>query len=398
MMAFSVGIFSYSTRPRGSVVHAACLAEALSRAGVNVTLHALSKAGDEFYRPLRCAVRLIPAEPAPTDPDALIRQRIAEFRAGLAGLGAGFAIWHAEDCLAGSALLARRSERGGMRVVRTVHHVEHFESEYLLACQRRSIEEADALLSVSEATRREVRENFGLDAPVVTNGVDLERFAEFRTEVQVELARRIGVQPGEPLIVSVGGVESRKNTLIALRAVALAFERHPTLRWVIAGGASIWEHEIYRAQFSAELAALPAQLRSRIHVLGTIPEQELTALYQLSDILLCPSTQEGFGLCVLEAQASGCVPVVSQGAPFDEYLDEQCARFVDPHSVTSVAAVLCGLLADAPLRARLVEAGRTRVACRSWDHVAAQHLVHYESLLRRATPTRSAHSPEFDHA
>ena len=57
----SIGIFTYSTKPRGSVVHAACLAEALERRGAQVTLYALSKAGDGFFRPLSCALRLISA-------------------------------------------------------------------------------------------------------------------------------------------------------------------------------------------------------------------------------------------------------------------------------------------------------------------------------------------------
>ena len=38
----SIGIFTYSTKPRGSVVHAACLAEALQRKGARATLYALS--------------------------------------------------------------------------------------------------------------------------------------------------------------------------------------------------------------------------------------------------------------------------------------------------------------------------------------------------------------------
>ena len=79
----SIGIFTYSTKPRGSVVHAACLAEALARQGARVTLYALSKAGDGFFRPVSCDLRLIGAAPAPSEVDALIRQRIAEFRVGI---------------------------------------------------------------------------------------------------------------------------------------------------------------------------------------------------------------------------------------------------------------------------------------------------------------------------
>jgi hypothetical protein len=92
----SIGIFTYSTKPRGSVVHAAYLAEALQRAGAETTLYALSKAGDGFYRPVSCAVRLIPAQAAPSEMDILIRQRIAEFQHGLQELQPRHDICHAE--------------------------------------------------------------------------------------------------------------------------------------------------------------------------------------------------------------------------------------------------------------------------------------------------------------
>ena len=167
------------------------------------------------------------------------------------------------------------------------------------------------------------------------------------------------------------------------RAFELAFTREPRLRWLIAGGASIWEHEDYRREFARQLAELPAELRARIALLGTVPESELTALYQMSDVLLCPSLQEGFGLCVLEALAAECAVIVPRGAPFDEYLDERCASFVDPGSATQIAAELQRLLADRGERERLTENGRARVQRYSWDLVAERHVARYESLLRR---------------
>lgn len=382
----SIGIFTYSTKPRGSVVHAACLAEALERKGAQVTLYALSKAGDGFYRPLACALRLIPAGAAPVEVDALIGQRIAEFCSGIAGLGVRHAICHAEDCLAANALVLSKSGLGGAAIVRTVHHVEHFESPYLMACQERSVASADLVLSVSRATSREVRAVYGREAPVISNGVDLARF-DAPSEVSSACVReRLGVEPGETLILSVGGVEGRKNSLGALAAVREAFAQHPALRWVIAGGASIWEHEAYRAEFARQLEALPHALRARISLLGTVSELELTALYHASDVLLCPSLQEGFGLCVLEAMAAKSAVVVPHGAPFDEYLDERCASFVDPNSVADIARGLLAVLRDPPRRAELVSAGHARVQRFSWDLVAERHLARYEALLGRGSP------------
>jgi len=379
----SIGIFTYSTRPRGSVVHAACLAEALARQGARVSLYALSKAGDGFFRPVSCDLRLIGAAPAPSEVDALIRQRIAEFRVGIRALGVEHDICHAEDCLAANALVAAKAELGGAALVRTVHHVEQFSSPYLMDCQQRSVASADLVLSVSQVTSREVRAAFGREAPVISNGVDLQRFAVRSVPDERRLRERLGCALGDVLILSVGGVEPRKNSLEALRAVGLAFTREPRLRWLIAGGASIWEHEDYRREFARQLAELPAELRARIALLGTVPESELTALYQMSDVLLCPSLQEGFGLCVLEALAAECAVIVPRGAPFDEYLDERCASFVDPGSATQIAAELQRLLADRGERERLTENGRARVQRYSWDLVAERHVARYESLLRR---------------
>ena len=380
----SIGIFTYSTKPRGSVVHATYLAEALQRKGARTTLYALSKSGDELYRSLACPVRLIRAEAAPSQVDALIRQRIAEFRAGIQSMALRHRIVHAEDCLAANALVGAKAELGGACVVRTVHHVERFESPYLMACQEHSVAAADLVLSVSQATRREVRATFGREADVISNGVDVSRFANLDSAAMTALRARVGWQPGDTLVASVGGVEQRKNSLQALEAVARAFSQYPGLRWVIAGGASIWEHDEYRAAFARRLAELPEAVRLRVTLLGTIPEAELTALYQASDILLCPSLQEGFGLCVLEALAAKSAVVVPQGAPFDEYLDERCASLVDPRSTRSIADVLVRLLRNPAARTRLAQAGFERVQRYSWDTVAERHLARYEAALKRS--------------
>jgi len=103
-------------------------------------------------------------------------------------------------------------------------------------------------------------------------------------------------------------------------------------------------------------------------------------------VLLCPSLQEGFGLCVLEALAAKCAVVVPQGAPFDEYLDERCATFVDPHSATQIERGLLALLADPRARQRSADHGFERVQRYSWDLVAERHLARYESLPRRGGP------------
>jgi glycosyltransferase involved in cell wall biosynthesis len=250
-------------------------------------------------------------------------------------------------------------------------------------CQERSVAAADLVLSVSQVTSREVQATFGREAPVISNGVDLKRFAARSARAEQQLRDRLSIQADDRVVLSVGGIEPRKNSLAALAAVARAFAVEPRLRWVVVGGASIWEHDAYRREFARQLAALPTELRERITILGTVPELELSTLYQLSDVLLCPSLQEGFGLCVLEALAAKCAVIVPQGAPFDEYLDERCASFVDPASTAQIAAALQRLLGDEPERRRSANHGYERVQRYSWDLVAERHLARYESLSRR---------------
>jgi glycosyltransferase involved in cell wall biosynthesis len=129
---------------------------------------------------------------------------------------------------------------------------------------------------------------------------------------------------------------------------------------------------------------LPSDLRSRVVVLGTVSEAELTSLYKLSQILLCPSLQEGFGLCVLEAMSASSAVVVPRGAPFDEYLDADCATFVDARSPTAIASALSGLLSEPAARLRQAQSGQVRARQYSWDLVAERHLARYETLLRRS--------------
>jgi glycosyltransferase-like protein len=374
----SVGLYTYSTRPRGSVVHATCLAEALARLGVDVTLYALSKAGDTFYRELSSPVVLLPAAAAPADPDALIQQRIEEFRSGLSAHGARHEIYHAEDCLAASGLIAARAALGPSLLARTVHHVEHYASAYLAACQRRSIANAALLLSVSELTQREVKAEFSRSSTVIYNGVDPARFAQASSDA---LPAALSLRVGDALVLSVGGVEERKNSLNALAAIELAHARHPELRWAIAGGASIWDHGGYRQTFAEKLAHCSPALQARVHVLGPVSEAELGALYRQSRVLLCPSLKEGFGLCALEAMAARSAVIASVGAPFAEFLDERTAKLVPPDSPRAIAAAVTELLDDAQACAAQSERAFQRAQRFSWQRVAEAHLSAYERAL-----------------
>jgi glycosyltransferase-like protein len=377
----SIGIFTYSTKPRGSVVHAAGLAEALVHAGCDATLYALGKAGAGFWRPLGCNVEIIPAGEAPPKVDALIRQRVDELVAGVRSKERHHDVFHAQDCLAANALLALRSLRPPFGpIVRTVHHVESFASPYLASCQRRSILEADAVFSVSRLTQREVHRQFERETPLVYNGVDMGRFGARSISARDWICARFGVPAGDAIVLSVGGIEPRKNTRRALAAIAMAHARHAPLSWIVVGGDSIWDHSEYVSAFDADLSELPREVAARVVRAGTLPESELTMLYRASDILLCSSELEGFGLCVLEAMAAGAAVIAPDAEPFTEYLDERSALLVDGGSAEAMANALLRLILHPEERARLAMNARQTAAGFSWARTAAAHLALYDAL------------------
>jgi glycosyltransferase-like protein len=373
----SLGLFTYSTHPRGSVVHTAYLADALQAAGWDVTVYALDKDGRGFFRPLRARLCLVPAWPAPVSTAALVRQRATELTAYLRTDGRKHDLYHAQDCLTANALL----ELPGSRLlVRTVHHVEHFVDPELAACQERSIKGAALCLAVSETAAREVQRSFGVRTGRVSNGVAIERFDTVDARRVAVWQQRLGAGVG-PLILAVGGVEERKNTARILGAFARIHAQQPGARLWILGGASVLDHGAYRAHFASELALLPLGTRSAVTELGVVPDADVPALFRVASALALPSLQEGFGLAALEALAAGLPAVVSAAPPFTEYLDESCAVMVDPLSEEAIAEGLRRAIA-AP--AALVVAGRRRAYELSWRRVARMHIEHYKALLAGA--------------
>jgi glycosyltransferase involved in cell wall biosynthesis len=132
--------------------------------------------------------------------------------------------------------------------------------------------------------------------------------------------------------------------------------------------------------------------------LGAVSERELTGLYQSSHILLFPSLQEGFGLCVLEALAAGLPAIVSAREPFTEYLTETSACFVDPECAVSIAAAVVELWTDPERRAALGRSGAARARKFSWDNVAQEHERLYRTVLGRRALSSTTVYEGSDHA
>jgi glycosyltransferase-like protein len=372
-----LALVTHSTKPRGGFIHTLSLAEALHRAGHPVHLVALGDPAVGLFRPTDVPHTVLPGpSKAGTTLDERVFAAIDTLTAGLAELSGrfGFDVLHAQDCIAGSAAARVRDAGADVTVVRTVHHVDDFTTQALIDCQRRAIVEPDHVLVVSEQWQQILRDDYGVSADIVPNGVDLDRFGPVSEQTRQELRARIGAQH-RFLFLTVGGVEPRKGSIHAFRALArLKRELDPAPVLAVVGGHSFQDYTAYRDAALAALPGLGLTLGQDVVLLGSVDETELGGWYAAADAFAFPSVKEGFGLVVLEAMNAG-LPVVASDLPvFEEYLvDGENALLPTVADEVALAGAMGRLATDAALRARLVEGAQSVLPGFTWGASARRH-------------------------
>jgi glycosyltransferase involved in cell wall biosynthesis len=223
----------------------------------------------------------------------------------------------------------------------------------------RSARRASRVIVVSEQTKRDLIELADVTAErivVVPNGVGAQ-FSPDGPEAN-----------GQPYALVVGSLERRKDPLTAIEGFALL--ESSDLRLVFAGPD--------RGDGSAAReAAARRGLEQCVEFKGHVPDEELAALYRGAECLVFPSRDEGFGLPLLEAMASG-VPVVATRAGALPEIAGDAAILVEPGNPVELAGGIERALAD---RERLVAAGFVRVKQFSWAETAERTLAVYRELL-----------------
>ena len=377
----SVALVTYSTKPRGGVVHTLALADALYELGEDVRVIALGDPAAGFFRPVRAPVTIVPGPSGAGSLEEKVAGSIDALERVLGTLDAE--VLHAQDCISARAAARVRDAGAGVTVVRTVHHVDDFTSQVLMDCQREAILEPDVVLAVSEVWRHTLEQDYGVRAGVVPNGVDAERFSSASPVRAAALRASVGAT-GRPLLLSVGGIEPRKGSATLVRALSrlVAEGLRPVL--AVIGGHSFQDHRAYREAVLAELPGLELELGVDVVAVGTVDDNDVPAWYAAADALAFPSVKEGFGLAVLEAMSAG-LPVVTSDLPvFREYLvDGRDALLVPVGDPAALAAALRTALLDISLRASLVAHGALVAQRFSWQASAQRHLEVYAALPAR---------------
>ena len=341
----------------------------------------------EFFRPIEVPYTIIPCTTLPEENiDEKVKRYINTYIDYLSSVREHYDIYHAEDCISANMLCELRN-RGLIKFfVRTVHHMDDFTSKSLIDCQLKSILEPDYLIVVSRFWEKELRSRYSLNPTVINNGVDIKRFKNQGDEGIKERAKNSFSVNGNNVMLSIGGIEPRKNTLTALRAFNIASNyfksKGECLVWLIGGGETLFDYRAYREEFFSEIKRLGLKLDEDIIILGTVPEDFISKLYQAGDLFVFPSIKEGWGLVVLEAMASG-IPVIASGIePMTDYLeDEKNALLVSPMDYEALAQKIIRVLEENELQDKLIRNGMKTAQVYSWRNTALRHEEFYERVL-----------------
>jgi glycosyltransferase involved in cell wall biosynthesis len=130
------------------------------------------------------------------------------------------------------------------------------------------------------------------------------------------------------------------------------------------------------------LGSFSEAARGHVRVLSRVPEEQVIEEYRRHDVLVFPSTYEGFGLVVLEAMSQG-LPVIAApvGCAADLIRDGQTGVVVPPRDGAALAAAVTRLMEAPAERARLGRNGAALVSAMSWKRTAELTVHVYEAAL-----------------
>ena len=243
-------------------------------------------------------------------------------------------------------------------------HPQYFDKLFVMRSNTlvpRSVRKSVQVFTVSEFSRRQISDVFGIDAEkvhTIPNAVDGLRFSP--GEQGRPLVASVGLEPGR-YFLTVGRLEPRKNHKNILRAWAKLPQPRPHL--AIVGQRHFGYADV--------LNLIPdLRLERDVTFLENVSDVQLPAVLRNARGFIYCSWAEGFGMPVLEAMASG-IPVICSNTTALSEICSDAALLVPPEDTEAISDAIRQVHTNENLREVLIERGLRRVGDFSWDHSAA---------------------------
>jgi glycosyltransferase involved in cell wall biosynthesis len=248
---------------------------------------------------------------------------------------------------------------------------------------RHSARRATKILTLSEHTRRDVVETYGIDAGKVI-AIPLAAPAHFgpvKDDKELQRVRHTYGIDGD-YVLSVGSIQPRKNLVRLIKAYAelrAAHSSNSCPKLVIVGKCGWLYDETFRALEETGV-------RESVVLTGYVPQSDLPALYSAAICFVYPSYFEGFGLPPLEAMKCGAPVIVGNATSLPEVVGDAALQ-VDPFDVKAIAAAMDQLISNSELRKELRVMGQARANLFDWKDTAERTLAVYEQVYQESYRT-----------
>lgn len=280
-----------------------------------------------------------------------------------------FDVIHAHDWLTYPAGIMAKQLSGKPLVVH-VHATEFDRSgeninQAVYDIERKGMEEADAIVSVSGFTKQIIIDRYGIPADKITivhNGVLAN---EPRRKSKTPAKKK------DKIVTFLGRVTFQKGPDYFVEAAAKVLNKYPDVRFVMAGSGDMLTRMIKRV----------AQLRigSRFHFTGFLKGTEIDKMFGMSDVYVMPSVSEPFGISPLEAIRSGVPVIISKQSGVSEVL--QSAVKIDFWDVDALSNAICSLLQYKTLSNHFTKEAGKELENITWDRAALKIKELYQSLI-----------------
>ncbi len=240
------------------------------------------------------------------------------------------------------------------------------------ALMRWASSQAQASIGVSAALVERMR-SIGLRADrlhVMRNGVDTQRF-----QMQAQHAARAALSMAHsPVLLTVGNLHDHKGQRLAVQALPLVRQRHPGAQLYVVGDGPD------RAHLVREAAALG--VADAVHLVGAVPNTQLSAWYSAADVLILASSREGWPNVLLEAMACGTPVVASRVGGVPEIVQKPLVgRVVAERTAAAFASATLDLLQPALAAENHRAAIRQYALGFSWGRTSQDQLTLFQALV-----------------